>query len=76
MDEHNRWECTNDGNKPFVAAVPYSKVDKPGIFWWIRLCCIEDETGLCVMGDDDNTPAGWRIEDVTRYFHLPENPSL
>jgi len=76
-DKYKRWECTNDGNKPFVAAVPYLKKDDPGkTFWWIRLCIMEDETGLCIMGDDDNEAAGWRIDDVTHYFHLPENPAI
>lgn len=76
-DEKGNWECTNDGNLPFVAAVPYSKINEPGkILWWIRLCIMEDETGLCVMGDDDNEAAGWRIDDVTHYFHLPESPKI
>lgn len=75
-NERNEWECTNDGMKEFIAAVPYFLSTCPGIqLWWIRLCIIEDETGLCVVGDDDNEPAGWTIDDVTHYIHLPVAPA-
>lgn len=74
-NENGHWECTNAGNKEFVAAIPYQNTEYSGKqFWWIRLCVLEDEIGLCVVGDDDNEPAGWNIDDVTHYFHLPEHP--
>jgi len=55
------WEATEDGNKEFLAAVPTNKG------WWIRHCVLQDETGLCVVGDDDNEPAGWDMKDVTHW---------
>lgn len=74
-NEKAQWECTLDGDKEFIAAVPYFDHGKPGKnLWWIKHCVIEDEIGLCVVGDDENVPAGWTIEDITHYFHLPEPP--
>lgn len=76
-NERDEWECINEGSKEFVAAIPYQNTEFPGKqFWWIRLCIMEDEVGLCVIGDDDNEPAGWNIDDVTHYFHLPEPPKI
>lgn len=76
-NERNEWECTDAGMKTFVACVPFQKQTHPNEdFWWIRLCVMEDEIGLCVVGDDDNEPAGWNIDDITHYFHLPEPPKL
>lgn len=62
------WGATVDGDKEFIAAVPTNHG------WWIRHCVLQDETGLCVVGDDDNDPAGWSIEDVTHWMPLPEPP--
>lgn len=74
-NENGHWECTEDGNNEFIAAVPYIKNnEREKTLWWIRLCVIEDTVGLCVVGDDDNEPAGWTIDDVTHYFHLPIPP--
>jgi len=76
-DQNGNWECTDDGSKEFIAAVPYIKIcPLEEVLWWIRHCVIEDTVGLCVVGDDDNEPAGWKIEDITHYFHLPENPQI
>jgi hypothetical protein len=76
-NERNQWECTENGMKEFMAAVPYEDEKHPGKqFWWIRHCVIEDEIGLCVVGDDENVPAGWEIESITHYFHLPEQPKF
>lgn len=70
-----RWECTEDGEKEFIAAVPYHDTKVPEkTSWWIRLCVMVDEIGLCVMGDEDNEPTGWTIADITHYFHLPKHP--
>lgn len=73
-DEQGRWICTEDGDKEFMAAIPYQDNKKPGQeLWWIHHCVIEDGTGLCVIGDDDNEPAGYSIEDVT-YYMIIEPP--
>jgi hypothetical protein len=76
-DSEGRWECTDDGMKEFIAAVPYGLITNPDkTLWWIRLCVMEDEIGLCVIGDDDNESAGHTIDDVTHYFHLPAPPKI
>lgn len=74
MNGKGWWECTDDGDKPFMAAVPYHDEREPDeIQWWIHHCVIEDGIGLCVIGDDlENTPAGWDMKDVEYYFHIPE----
>lgn len=59
------WECTDDGAQEFIAAIPYTDTDLPEqTLWWIHHCTIEDESGLCVVGDGFNEPAGWQIQDV------------
>lgn len=72
------WIATVDGDKEFIAAVPYiyddASLNSPVEKWWIRHCVLEDGTGLCVVGDDDNEPAGWQIEEVTHWMPLPEPP--
>ena len=73
--ESNGWVCTEEGDKEFIAAVPYRRESKPNEdFWWIRHCVVEDETGLCVVGNDYNDPAEWDLEDVTHYKLLSEPP--
>ena len=53
------WECTEDGEGEFMAAI----MQNTG--WWIHHCHIVDRIGLCVINeDDDDTPAGYEIEDV------------
>lgn len=65
----NGWECTDEGMKTFLAAVPYEDSRYPEKqFWWIRQCIIEEDIGLCIVGDDENTPAGWEIESITHYM--------
>jgi hypothetical protein len=74
-DKKGNWICTDDGDKEFFAAVPYTDKNKPNKdLWWIRHCVIEDETGLCVVGDDVNEPAGWQLENVTHWMPLPAPP--
>lgn len=76
-NDKGHWECTEDGDNGigFIAAIPYFNHGKPGEnFWWIKHCVIEDEMGLCVVGDDENVPAGYLTSDITHYFHLPEPP--
>lgn len=76
-DEKGIWTCTEDGDKPFIAAVPYNDTRIPGTMqWWIKHCVIDDEVGLCVVGDDENTPAEWSMEDITHYIPQPEPPKL
>lgn len=74
-DEKGIWTCTEDGDGEFFAAVPYNDVKRPKEeLWWIRHCVVEDEIGLCVVGDDDIEPAGWDLEDVTHWMPLPKSP--
>ena len=71
-DEKGIWTCTEDGDKPFIAAVPYNDSKRPTEtnLWWIMPCIVEDNVGLCVIGDEENTPAGWQLEDVVYFKHL------
>ncbi len=75
-DEKGNWTCTDAGDNEFIAAVNYSDAKQPGKdLWWIRHCVIEDERGLCVVGDDENEIAGWSMEDVLFYQPLPAPPN-
>jgi hypothetical protein len=75
LGDRRIWVCTDDGMQEFMAAVPYrDKNDPDNTLWWIRHCVIEDEKGLCVVGDDDNEPAGWTIDDIDYWMPLPEPP--
>jgi hypothetical protein len=69
------WEATEEGNGEFLAAVPYHNQKDGKDHWWIRHCVLEDEIGLCVVGDMDNEPAGWQTTDVTHYWPLPLPPT-
>lgn len=70
------WVCTEDAECEFIAAVPYNDKTKPGQeLWWIHHCVIEDMIGLCVVGEDENVPAGWLIEDILYYQPLPPAPA-
>jgi hypothetical protein len=69
------WEATEEGNGEFLAAVPYHNQKDGKDHWWIRHCVLEDEIGLCVVGDDENEPAGWQTTDVTHYWPLPLPPN-
>lgn len=62
------WITTQDGDQDFIAAIETNKG------WWIRHCVIEDEVGLCVVGDDYNQPAGWELEDVMYWMPMPKAP--
>jgi hypothetical protein len=64
------WITTEDGAEPFLAAVHTNKG------WWVRHCVIEDGIGLCVVGDDDNEPAGWDMGDVEYWMPLPLPPTV
>ena len=76
LDERGNWVCTEDGDGEFIAAVPYISSKRPTEqLWWIRHCVIEDEIGLCVVGDDDNEPAGWNLEDVTHFIPMQSPPA-
>ncbi|MGH7240507.1 MAG: hypothetical protein ACREHG_10670 [Candidatus Saccharimonadales bacterium] len=75
-DEKGNWVCTEDGDKEFIAAIPYEDARLPNRqWWWIRHCVVEDVIGLCVIGDDDNEPSGWTLEQVTHWQPLPEPPT-
>lgn len=71
------WEVNEGVPDEFLAAVPYNDKTRPDEknLWWIRHCVIEDEIGLCIVGDDlENIPAGWEIEDVQFYQPIPSPP--
>ena len=74
IDENGHWVCTEDGDKEFIAAVACE--EPSGIKWWIRHCVVEDGVGLCVVGDDENEPAGYELSDVTHWQPLPTPPHL
>lgn len=76
IDENGNWVCTEAGDEEFIAAVSYSDSKRPNEknLWWIRHCVIEDKIGLCVVGDDDNSPAGWDMKDILFYQPLPKPP--
>lgn len=75
-DVNGGWVCTEDGEKEFIAAVRYEHKQKTNEdFWWIRHCVIEDEIGLCVVGDITNEPAGWDLEDVMYWMPMPCSPN-
>ena len=75
IDEKGNWECTDDGNCEFIAAVPYTDTREPSkTKWWIRHCIVEDIAGLCVVTDDDTEKAGWELSDVTHWQPLPTAP--
>jgi hypothetical protein len=63
------WEVTKDGEGEFFAAVPMQDGT-----WWMRHCIIQDEIGLCVVGDEDNESAGFGMEEVTHYQFIPSPP--
>lgn len=63
--DNGQWWLTDDGDKEFLAAVPY--IDKGKDLWWIRHCVIENGR-LCIVGDDDNEISGWEIPDVTHWM--------
>lgn len=70
-DKEGNWICTKDGDKEFIAAVPYTSSNHPGKqLWWIKQCVIEDDIGLCVVGDDENQPAGWELEAISHFIPI------
>jgi hypothetical protein len=74
-NENGHWECTENGDNEFIAAVPYTDSAKPGQdLWWIRHCVVEDGEGLHVVCDDYTEKSGWELEDVTHYRPLPSPP--
>jgi hypothetical protein len=72
FDDH--WEQAEGAPSEFIAAVEVHNTKTGEDYWWIRHCVIEDNIGLCVVGDDDNQPAGWEIPDVQFYHPLPPPP--
>lgn len=77
-DAKGNWKCTEEGNGEFWAAIPYNDHKQPDKrdLVWIRHCVVEDGIGLCVVGDTDNEPAGYQLEDVVYYIpiNLPQPP--
>ena len=70
------WQCTEDGEGEFIAAVCYEDLQQPNkTLWWIRHCVVEDRIGLCVVGDNDNEPAGWSLEDVSYWMPWVSPPN-
>jgi hypothetical protein len=76
-DDKGNWECTQDGEGEFIAAVPYKDSRKPDEeMWWVRHCIIMDDIGLCVFTDDVPEPAGWSMEDVRYWTRMPNVNNL
>ena len=71
-DAEGNWTCTEDGEGEFLAAVQYSDNRRPDEknLWWIRVCVVVDQIGLCVVVDDDSEPAGWNLNQVTYYIPI------
>lgn len=63
------WVATEDGEQEFLAAIE----EEDG--WWIKHCIIEDYTGLAIVGDTDNEPAPYELQDVEFWMPLPEPPT-
>lgn len=77
VDKNGNWVCTEDGERSFIACVPYNDSNRPGDdLWWIHHCVIEDGIGLCVVGEDDNQAAGWSLQDVAFWKPFPHVPPL
>ena len=77
IETKDGWECTDAAEDEFWAAIEYTDNRYPDkVFWWIHRCVVEDEIGLCVVGDMDNEPAGWTLKDVTHYMPIKLTPPL
>lgn len=77
IETKDGWECTDAAENEFWAALEYTNKNYPDkVFWWIHRCVVEDEIGLCVVGDMDNEPAGWTLKDVTHYMPIKLTPPL
>ena len=76
INPNGDWQCTKDGMNEFIGCVPYNDSTRPkDDLYWIRHCIIEDEIGLCVIGDSIITePSGWEVEHVTHWMPLPTPP--
>jgi len=74
-DSTDCWTLTENGQKEFLAAVPYNDKTRPDEkdLWWIRYCIIDDG-GLKVLTDDDTESAGWSLTDVTHYMLISTPP--
>lgn len=68
------WEVNKGVPDEFLAALRVTNKIDGKTSWWIRHCVIEDETGLCVVGDDENEPCGWQITDIEFYQPIPLPP--
>lgn len=70
-----RWVCTEDGDKPFLAAIPYSDSNRLNEnLCWIHHCVVVDGVGLSVVDENGTEPAGFELSDVTHWIPLPEPP--
>lgn len=69
------WFTLPDGDKEFIAAIPYADLSKPdeNNLWWIRHCVIDNDS-LCIVGDVDNELCGYNVTDITHWMPLPEPP--
>ena len=67
---------TNAAEGEFIGAVPvFNNVTKE-TSWEVHHYVIEDEVGLCVVGEDGNEPAGWGVEDIELYMPIPKLPDV
>lgn len=68
------WITTENCPDQFIAALQYCDNETGKQYWWIHHCIIEENIGLCVVGEDDNQPAGWNITDIEYYYPIPKPP--
>jgi hypothetical protein len=74
-NDKGHWEATEDGDKDFIAAVPYAYSDSDNVLqWWIRHCRLHPIAGLCQVIKCHAEPVSWDINDVTHWQPLPQPP--
>jgi hypothetical protein len=74
FDENKYWTVNDGIPDEFFAAILVHNNKTGKDYWWMRHCIIKDETGLCVVTDDDEEPSGWDIQSVQYWRKLPSPP--
>jgi hypothetical protein len=70
IKEGRNWQTTKAGSGMFLAALQYHDKTDGKTHWWIRQCVIEDEVGLCEVGEIENVPCGWEADQVEYYMPI------
>ena len=73
-DKEERWTCTENGCKEFMALTWFTNINTGEVTPWMHHCLIEDEIGLCVVGEDGNDSASIQPWEVSYYFLIPTAP--